>query len=99
MIIHQRSFFCKVGHADQVVQSVRDFKRIADGVGVTARSERVYTDLTGKNDQVIWQIELDSMAAWEDAGGKFYQHADFSAWFEKLTAHIEGSDSQFFRMQ
>lgn len=99
MIIHERTFLCKAGHADQVVQSVRDFKRIADGVGVTARAERVYTDLTGKNDRVIWQVELESMAAWENAVNKFFQHANFAGWFEKLTSHIEGSDSQFFQIK
>lgn len=51
MIIHQRTFYCKVGHADEVVRLTKDFKRITDGFGVQARAERVYTDLTGKNDQ------------------------------------------------
>jgi hypothetical protein len=99
MIIHQRAFHCKVGHADQVVQLVRDFKRIADSVGVTAKAERIYTDVTGKNDQVIWQVELDRMADWEEAAPKLLQHPDFQGWFEQLSAHIEASDSQFFQLQ
>jgi hypothetical protein len=99
VIIHQRTFNCKVGHADQVVQLVKDFRRIADAVGASAQAERVYTDLTGKNDQVIWQVELERMADWEEAGPKFFQHPDFAGWFEKLSAHIEGSDAQFFLVQ
>ena len=99
MILHQRTFYCKVGHADEVVRLTKDFKRIADAVGVQARAERVYTDLTGKNDQVIWQVELDHLADWEEAGARFFQHADFAPWFEELSSHIEGSDSQFFRLQ
>jgi len=99
MIIHQRTFYCKVGHADQVVQLVRDFKRIADAVGAEAGGERVYTDLTGKNDRVIWQIELGRLADWEDAGSKFFQHPDFAGWFEDLTSHIEASEAEFFTLQ
>lgn len=98
MIIHQRTFYCIVGHADEVVQLVKEFKPIADAVGVQAHAERVYTDLTGKNDRVVWQVELDSMAAWEDAGPKFFAHPDFSSWFDQLTSHIEGSESEFFRV-
>jgi hypothetical protein len=99
MIIHQRTFYCKVGHADQVVRLVRDFKRIADAVGAKAQAERIYTDLTGRTDQVIWQVELERMSAWEDAGPKFFQHPDFAGWFDQLTSHIEGSESEFFTLQ
>ena len=99
MIIHQRTFYCKVGHADQVVRLVKDFRRIADGVGAQARAERVYTDVTGKNDRVIWQVELDRIADWEEAGPKFFAHPDFAPWFEQLTPHIDGSESEFFRLQ
>jgi hypothetical protein len=99
VIIHQRTFYCKVGHADEVVRLAKDFKRITDAVGVQARAERVYTDLTGKNDQVVWQVELDRLADWEEAGPKFFQHAGFAPWFEELSSHIEGSDSQFFQLQ
>lgn len=97
--MHQRTFYCRVGHADQVVQLVRDFKRIADAVGARGQAERVYTDLTGKNDRVIWQVELEHMAEWEGAGPKFYQHPDFAGWFDQLSSHIEGSDSEFYRLQ
>jgi hypothetical protein len=57
-------------------------------VGVQARAERVYTDLTSKNDQVVWQVELDRLADWEEAGATFFQHADFAPWFEELSSHI-----------
>lgn len=99
MIMHQRTFHCKVGRADQVVDLVKRFKRIADATGATAQNERIFTDLTGKNDRVVWQVELDRMADWEDAGPKFFQHPDFAAWFEQLSSHIESSDSQFFTVQ
>ncbi|GAC1319859.1 MAG: hypothetical protein NVS2B16_26020 [Chloroflexota bacterium] len=98
MIIHQRTFYCKVGHADHVVQLVKDFTRIADAVGARAHAERVYTDLTGKNDQVIWQVELDRIADWEEVGPAFFEHPDFASWFEQLTAHIDASEAQFFRL-
>lgn len=99
MIIHQRMFYCKVGQAGQVVQLVREFARISDAVGAKAHAERIYTDLTGKNDQVVWQVELEHLADWEAAGPKFFGHPDFAGWFEQLTSHIEGSDSQFFQLQ
>jgi hypothetical protein len=99
MIIHQRTFYCKVGHADSVVRLVKDFKRIADAVGVRASTERVFTDLTGKNDRVIWQIEVDRIADWEEAGPKFFGHPDFTGWFEQLTSHIDGSEAEFFTLQ
>ena len=99
MIIHQRTFYCKVGHADAVVRLTKDFKRISDAVGVQAKAERVYTDVTGKNDQVVWQVELDRLADWEEAGSKFFQQPDFAPWFAELSSHIEGSDSQFFHVQ
>ena len=53
MIMHQRTFYCKVGQADQVVDLVRGFRRIAEAAGVQPKAERVYTDLTGRNDQKI----------------------------------------------
>lgn len=99
MIIHQRTFFCKVGHADEVVRLTREFKRISDAAGAQARAERIYTDLTGKNDRVIWQVELERLADWEDAAPKFFEQGDFASWFEELSSHIEGSDSEFFRLQ
>jgi hypothetical protein len=99
MIIHQRTFYCKVGHAGEVVRLTKEFGTIVDAVGATAHAERVYTDLTGKNDQVVWQVELDRLADWEDAGAKFFEDPGFGPWFEELSSHIEGSDSQFFRLQ
>jgi hypothetical protein len=99
MIMHQRTFYCKVGHADAVVQLVKDFRAIVDAVGVQAHDERVYTDLTGKNDRVVWQVELGRMSEWEDATPKFFQHPEFASWFERLTSHIESSEAQFFLVQ
>jgi hypothetical protein len=99
MIMHQRTFYCKVGHADAVVQLVKDFRAIVDAVGVQAHDERVYTDLTGKNDRVVWQVELGRMSEWEDAAPKFFQQPEFASWFERLTSHIESSEAQFFLVQ
>jgi hypothetical protein len=99
MLIHQRTFYCKVGHADQVVQLVKNFKRIADDLQLPASAERVYTDVTGRNDQVIWQVELERMADWEEAGPRIWQHPAFAHWFEELTTHIQGSEAAFFRVQ
>lgn len=99
MIVHQRTFNCKVGHAGQVVRLIGEFRRITEAAGVQAHAERVYTDLTGRNDQVIWQVELDRLADWEAAVAQFFQDASFAPWFEELATHIEGSDSQFFQLQ
>ena len=99
MIIHQRTFQCTVGHADQEVKLVKDVKRITDAVGVQAQAERVYTDLTGRNDRVIWQVEVERMAEWEAAGPTFFGQLDFAGWFEQLSSHIEGSEAEFFTLQ
>ena len=99
MIMHQRTFYCKVGHADAVVQLVKRFRAIVDAAGVQAHDERVYTDLTGKNDRVVWQVELGRMSEWEDAAPKFFQQPEFAPWFEQLSSHIDSSEAQFFLVQ
>jgi hypothetical protein len=48
---------------------------------------------------VIWQVEVERIADWEEAGPKLFGHPDFAGWFEQLSSHLEGSDAEFFTVQ
>jgi hypothetical protein len=99
MIVERRTFFCKVGKAAEVAELCKEFLRVAREVGYTTGSARLYTDLTGKTDRVIWEGELESFVNPREANQKFFGHPDAGRLFGKMTELIEGAEAEYYTLE
>jgi hypothetical protein len=99
MVIARRTFFCKVGHATQVVELAKQFLPMINDLGLPVGVSRICTDLTGKTDRVIWDLESERFLDPGEIGEKAAQHPDFQRIFGQLAEHIEGAESEYLTLE
>jgi hypothetical protein len=99
MIVERRTFFCKVGKAAEVVELSKKFLRVAREVGYTTGRARLYTDLTGKTDRVVWEGELDEFLNPREAERKFFGHPDAERLFAQMTQLIDGAEAEYYTLE
>ena len=77
----------------------KEFLRVAREVGYTTGKARLYTDLTGKTDRVVWEGELESFVNPRDANQKFFGHPDAARLFGQMTQLIEGAEAEYYQLE
>jgi hypothetical protein len=99
MIVERRTFFCKVGKAGPATELAKEFLRVARDVGYTAGHARLYTDLMGKSDRVIWEGELETFVNPREAEKKFFGHPDAGRLFQQMSELIDGAEVEYFALE
>ena len=75
MITQRRVIQAKPGLGAEVVGKMKEFQPIFDSQGGPAC--RIYTDLlSGSTDQVVWEFDMESLAALENLFGAASQNAE-----------------------
>ena len=102
MITQRRVFQAKPGAAGQVVAKMKEFQAVFERHG--GPPARIYTDyLSGSTDQVVWEFDMESLGAMENAFAAVpqdpeYQKA-FEQWFTGLTPLIEGANVELWNRE
>jgi hypothetical protein len=99
MIVERRTFYCKVGKAGQAAELAKEFLRVAREVGYVTGRARLYTDLMGKTDRVVWEGELETFINPREAERKFFGHPDADRLFGQMTELIEGAEAEYFTLE
>jgi hypothetical protein len=92
MIVVRGVFQAKYGKGDELVQLLKE----GNAIWSSGRNVRVLTDLSGPFFTVVNEAEYDSFGAWE-ADRVFDDHR-FAAWFERMTALVEGGRREFYNL-
>lgn len=86
-LIHRRTFYAKVGAANQLVQLMQDGNAAMVRFG-SSISSRVLTDhMTGRSDRVVVEWEVDDIGSMDMALNTIMQNPEgaayFGGWMEK----------------
>lgn len=102
MITQRRVFQAKPGAAGAVVAKMKEFQPIFESQGGPAC--RIYTDLlSGPTDRVVWEFQIENLAALENLFWAASQNAEYlkayEAWYQGLTPLIEGATVELWNQE
>jgi hypothetical protein len=98
MVLVRFEFNCKWGTSGEVATLMSEGIRIMEE-SLGARRVRVLTDLSGKFNRVIQEVEIESMAEWEATRGEIFQHPEFLKNQEKMSAMIESGSMELYTIE
>jgi hypothetical protein len=97
MVVWRRTLFCKTGQTKAVVEGCIAVGRIMRGADDSVRAYRVYTDLSGRTERVITEIERDILVHPRDASRKIHGRADALQIFAQIGPLIESAQGRVSR--
>jgi hypothetical protein len=99
MIVVRFVFQAKSGKANDLVEG---FKQGMERMQHLARNNtmvRILTDLSGPFDTVVQEIELESLAAWEELRGKIFSEPEFQELQEMDAIPLEFGRTEFYTLE
>ena len=102
MITQRRVFQGKPGAAGGVVAKMKEFQPIFEKYG--GPQARIFTDqLSGATDRVVWEFDIDSLAALENLFWAASQNPEYvgayEEWYRGLTPLIEGATVELWNRE
>jgi hypothetical protein len=94
MIVVRGVFQAKYGKGNELVQLLKE----GNAMWPSGRNARILTDLSGPFFTVVSEAEYDSFGAWEASAGGIFGDPRFAAWFERMTALVEGGRREFYNL-
>ena len=102
-IIHRRTFFGKVGSADQLVQLMNEANENMGRFGAGLKARVLSDAMTGRSDRVVVEWELESIGDMDSAMARLMSNPDGAAYFsgmmEKLNELIEYAEGEFWTVR
>ncbi len=94
--VNRRVFYGKVGAAFQLIDHLRDAEKLFKQYGANFKT-RILSDYnSGRTDRVVWEYEVDDLAAIDATLNKMMSdpqgQAGMEAWFEKLKSLIDQAE-------
>ena len=102
MITQRRVFQAKSGSSGEVVEKMKEFQPIFERAG--GPKARIFTDFfSGPTDRVVWEFDVDSLAAlenvfWEASQNAKYQAA-YESWYTGLAPLLEGATVEIWNQE
>ena len=102
MITQRRVFQAKSGSSGGVVAKMKEFQPIFEQAGGPAA--RIYTDFfSGPTDRVVWEFDVDNLAALENVFWAASQNAEYQAayesWYAGLAPLLEGATVEIWNRE
>ena len=102
MITQRRLFQARPGASGAVVANMKEFQPVFERAG--GPPCRIYTDLfSGGTDRVVWEFDVDNLAALEAIFWAASQNAEYQAayegWFQGLQPLIEGATVELWNRE
>jgi len=99
MVVWRRTLFCKTGQTVSVADGCKKLARIVTAADDTVRAYRVYTDLSGRTDRVVTEIERDSLTHPREASRKVHGNADALRIIQEIGPMIESAEVEFLELE
>jgi len=94
MLLIRNVFQCKPGQAKKLVNMFKETMAKAD-----MRRGRVLTDVAASFWTVVFEVEADSLAAWEQEFERMSARADLRKPMEGYMDHVETGHREIFRIE
>jgi hypothetical protein len=99
MVVVRFVFQAKFGTAGQVVEGMKeDLERFKQVVGDDVKA-RLLTDLSGPFDTIVQEIEMESLAAWEELRAKMFASEEFQEGQETRSLPFQGGRAEFYTLE
>jgi len=95
MIVVRGVFQAKYGKGDELV---RLFQENLEMWPTRARNHHLLTDLSGPFFTIVSEGKYESFAEWQAEGQQIFGDPRFAAWFERMTALVEGGHREFYNL-
>jgi len=92
-IIVRNVFQAKYGRGDELVALMKEAQ---EKMGLPF--ERILTDASGQFFTVVTEQEVASLAEWERMLPKLFADKRFGAWFQKMSALVDGGRREFYNV-
>jgi len=99
MIVVRFVFQAKFGTAGQVVEGFKEMAASMRRVAGPDIRARVLTDLSGPFDTVVQEIELESLAKWEELRAKMFSDPEFQDSQDRGESPFLGGRTEFYTLE
>ncbi len=102
MMTQRRVLQAKSGSSGAVVAKMKEFQPIFENAGGPAA--RIYTDFfSGATDRVVWEFDVENLAALENVFWAASQNAEYLAayedWYAGLSPLLEGATVEIWNRE
>ncbi|MBM2810877.1 MAG: hypothetical protein HW416_1636 [Chloroflexi bacterium] len=96
MILVRDVFQAKYGKGNDLVSLFKEAEKQWGKQAWGNHSRRLLTDLSGPFFTVVTEIEIESLADWEQMLKTAFSDPSFGGWFERMTALVESGRREFY---
>jgi len=97
MIVVRNIFRIKFGQAKPAVAAFKEGQALGRKLGIKAES-RLLTDLVGPSYTLVYELQFDSLSAFEQETKKVMGSAEWRAWYEKFIPYAESGSREVFNV-
>jgi hypothetical protein len=94
MILVRLVFQAKYGKAGELARNMAQ-----EDMGPGAPKPRVLTDLSGQFDTVVMEMEVESLAAWEQGRQQAFSSPEFAESFQRSSELIVSGRAEFYTIE
>src|SRR4051794_11538759 len=98
MIVVRQVLKAKYGKAGDVVNVMRETKDIFGSLK-GPRAWRVLTDLSGPFDTVVLEMEIESLAAWDELRGRMFGDPNLQQIFSQIIPLLDGGSGELYTLE
>lgn len=95
MLVVRDIFQAKYGRGNELVAL---FKETFPGLGPD-RTYRILTDASGPFFTVVTEVEVSSLADWEQLTVQIFGMPEFSEWFNRMLPLVESGRREFYHLE
>ena len=98
MIVARQTFQAKYGRGDELVALFKEFTANMREAGISVNDYRLLTDASGPFFTVVSEIEVESLAAWEDMFREAMKQDWIGDWSQRVSPLIESGRRDFYNI-
>lgn len=95
MLVVRDLFQAKYGRGNELVALL---KEVFPGLGQD-HTYRILTDASGPFFTVVTELEVSSLAEWEQLTAKAFSMPEFGEWFERMRPLVESGRREFYHLE
>ena len=97
MIVVRNIFRARFGKAKEVTELLKQGLAISQRAGFEKGKTRLLTDVAGEAFYTfVLETTHDSLSQWEQASHAVRSNAEWRAWYQQLTPHIESGERTIY---
>jgi hypothetical protein len=98
MLVARQVFQAKYGRGDELVTLFQELNTRMQDAGETALRFRILTDVTGPFFNVVTEVEVESLAAWEGSFREAMNQPWMGEWFGRMMPLVESGRREFYNI-